>query len=323
MAIEFHPTAESSGQFEVALETEPGGGFRVLQEVCSLKPNGSSPAAPDYRYRVEGGRVIEWPANDPPVASADSLYLVRVSGVPEFRPAYDTLSRIRICGFDPSRIPPVTPPRASDHLAADAGNLPSVIRRLQAESPEIREDIEIYLRSVLPSLSTVEAVAIGNFETLEFVLQTGTGVHRFPVSNISNGTLRALALLVAVLQPASNHGGTASLIGIEEPEKAIHPAAVAALGDAFLDASQATQVMVSTHSPDFLDNEAITSRNVIAVGIRDGVTHLGELDDFGRSVLRDGLFTLSELMRQNHLRPRLPASSVEPQPAGAVPRHDR
>ncbi|MCP4661869.1 MAG: AAA family ATPase [bacterium] len=180
MAIEFHPTTESSGQFEVVLETEPGGGFHVLQEVCSLKPNGSSPAAPDYRYRVEGGRVIEWPANDPPVASADSLYLVRVSGVPEFRPAYDALSRIRICGFDPSRIPPVTPPRASDHLAADAGNLPPVIRRLQAESPEIREDIEIYLRSVLPSLRTVEAVAIGNFETLEFVLQTDTGVHRFP-----------------------------------------------------------------------------------------------------------------------------------------------
>ncbi|MCP4661868.1 MAG: ATP-binding protein [bacterium] len=88
------------------------------------------------------------------------------------------------------------------------------------------------------------------------------------MSNISNGTLRALALLVAVLQPASNHGGTGSLIGIEEPEKAIHPAAVAALGDAFLDASQATQVMVSTHSPDFLDNEAHPGRCDLSRGAR-------------------------------------------------------
>jgi predicted ATPase len=49
----------------------------------------------------------------------------------------------------------------------------------------------------------------------------------FMAMNMSDGTLRALGVLVALFQGTSDYSPT--FIGIEEPETALHPAASAAL----------------------------------------------------------------------------------------------
>jgi hypothetical protein len=53
---------------------------------------------------------------------------------------------------------------------------------------------------------------------------------------LSDGTLRAFAALVAIFQTLPPFGSP-SLIGIEEPETALHPAALRALLDAFDEAT--------------------------------------------------------------------------------------
>ena len=59
----------------------------------------------------------------------------------------------------------------------------------------------------------------------------------------SDGTLRMLAMLTILYQDPPQF-----LVGLEEPELAIHPGAMAVLADTIKEASLRGQVVVTTHS---------------------------------------------------------------------------
>jgi hypothetical protein len=92
-------------------------------------------------------------------------------------------------------------------------------------------------------------------------------------------------------------------VGIEEPEVALHPAAAGVLLDALMDASRHTQVLVTSHSPELLDDYRISADSILAVVAKRGITSIASLDEVGRSVLRDRLYTPGELLKLNQLKP--------------------
>jgi predicted ATPase len=151
----------------------------------------------------------------------------------------------------------------------------------------------------------VRAKAIGSYETVEFRQRvSGSGdPWRFPAANMSDGTLRALGILVALFQQSNGSRLRVPLVGIEEPEIALHPAAAGVLRDCLRDASRHTQVLVTSHSPDLLDDKDLDPDAILAVVADGGVTRIGPLDAVGRSTLRDHLFTAGELLRLDQLRP--------------------
>ena len=69
------------------------------------------------------------------------------------------------------------------------------------------------------------------------------------------------------------------------------------------DASHHTQVIVTSHSPELLDDKAVDSDSILVVVSEEGATRIGRLTEADRSVLRDHLFTAGELMRQTRLTP--------------------
>ena len=84
---------------------------------------------------------------------------------------------------------------------------------------------------------------------------------------------------------------------------ALHPAAASVLLSALREGARHCQVLVTSHSPDLLDNEDIASDSLLAVDNVDGLTRIGAIDAAGRAALRDKLFTPGELLRQNQLAP--------------------
>ncbi len=82
---------------------------------------------------------------------------------------------------------------------------------------------------------------------------------------------------------------------------ALHPAASAVLLGALREASANSQILVTSHSPDLLDNEDIPPESLLAVDNADGITRIGPFDPAGRQMLRDKLFTPGELLRQNQI----------------------
>jgi predicted ATPase len=147
-----------------------------------------------------------------------------------------------------------------------------------------------------------------SWETLQFS-QEALGEEspwRFQAQSVSDGTLRALGVLVALF---AGTGGTLSTIGIEEPESALHPAAAGVLLDALRDASERRQVVVTSHSPDLLDRHDFELSELRAVRSVGGETVIGELDEAGALALRENLYTPGELLRTDQLLPARPDRS--------------
>jgi hypothetical protein len=147
-------------------------------------------------------------------------------------------------------------------------------------------------------------LSVGRYMTVAFQarVRPELGGIEFGPEAVSDGTIRAAGVLAALFQlPAAD--GRIPLIGIEEPEIALHPAAAGVLFDALTEASEQVQVVVTTQSPDLLDREDLDVSAVRAVSMEDGVTVIGEVDRASRQIVRDKLYTLGELMRGNQITP--------------------
>jgi predicted ATPase len=276
-------------------------GYEVLREDCSI--SGADLFA--AHYSVRRGEVVLASAQVTPAAASDRLYLVHVSGLPEFRPLYEALSSMGFYNLNPDRIRDLQSPDAGELLWRDGGNIASVLRQLGTHAPETKRRVEEYLAKVVSGIEEVDSKPVGPKETLEFRQQMAGSRHRwrFLAANMSDGTLRALGVLVALFQSKNGQSPQVPLVGIEEPEVALHPAAAGVLLDALREASERTQVLVTSHSPDLLDDSRIATESILAVTADQGLTRIGPLDEVGISAVRDRLYTPGELLRLNQLTP--------------------
>lgn len=278
-----------------------GGGFRVTDEECAIRSTHLD--VQDVSFRVRNGELVTTGIEERlPAVVDDRLFLVSASSLTIFRPVFDALTNMGFYNLNPSIIRQPQQPDAGTLLRRDGSNLASVLGHLATSNRTAMDRVIEYLRRVAPGVEGVQKRNVGAMETIEFRLrvQGKSDPWSFPAGNISDGTLRGLGVLVALLQ---SNGRPPTLVGIEEPEVALHPAAVTILVDAIRDASRHTQVIVTSHSPELLDRKDVSDEDILAVAADDGVTVIGPLSDFGRSALRDRLFTPGELLRMDQLEP--------------------
>jgi predicted ATPase len=278
-------------------------GLRVQHETLQVH----SLAGPIAHYGVHGyglyGRPVESSLSTMPPAFRDRLYLVNVSCFAEFRPCYEALSSMTFYNLNPDSMKEPQAPDTGDLLRGDGSNLASIVGRLGKEQPDTLDRITKYLSAISPGIADIERVPLGPVETLRFRQgANGARLHEFYAWSMSDGTLRALAALVAVNQ-SSSRKEPVSLVGIEEPETALHPAATGALMEALREASSHTQVIVTSHSPDLLDNVSLETDSLLAVVADQGRTLIAPIDEASREAIRSHLYTPGELLRLDQLEP--------------------
>jgi predicted ATPase len=303
--LEFNLRDGARGHYAFRVGAREKGGYEVQTEECRLIP--ADPSAPSAMFWVERGEVRSTSLKLAPAAASDRLYLVNASGQAPFRAVYEAFSRMGFYNLNPDRIRDLQPPDAGELLARDGSNLASVLALLAAHQPATKGRIEEFLAKVVPGVFGVDAKTVGPKETMEF-RQSVAGARdpwRFFAASMSDGTLRSLGVLIALFQSGGDKHGRVPLVGVEEPEVALHPAAAGLLLAALRAASETTQVLVTSHSPDLLDDADIDDESLLAVDAEKGVTRIAPLDDAGRSVLRERLYTVGELLRQNQLTPDL------------------
>ena len=309
------------GVYGFRISARPTGAFEIQQESCTVYF--ANPATEAASYEIRSGQIHQCSLAAPPAAVSDRLFLVAASGQPEFRPLYDALLRVGLYNFNPDVIRELQSPDPGEVLASDGRNLASTLKRL-AEQPngKMARVVEM-LAKVVPGVLGVTHRPVGKKETLEFrqLVAGSKDSWRFDAENMSDGTLRALGVLVALFQPPASDGRTVRLVGIEEPETALHPGAAAILRSALLEASRHTQVIVTSHSPELLDDKSISADMIVSVTNRWGETILGPVDQASRDSIRDHLFTAGELLRMNQLETDV---SAHPQATAAqLPLSDR
>lgn len=282
-----------------------GDGYAVAREVCQVDADDDS-----WSFVVTEGEVEDGPETNPPTDPAE-LYLARMGRIAPFDAVFEHLSGMAFCNPNVERIRDLQAPDDGGLLQRDASNLASVLRRLDTSAPDRKAAVDDYLHAMAPQFTGVEPCQLGPKVTLQFlqseVEDDATGnPRRFFAQNMSDGTLRGLAVFVALLQSEGN--GRASLVGIEEPELALHPVALGAVVDALLEASESTQTFVTTHSVEMLDNDQLPYGSVFPVEFHAGESRINSLDDACIAAIKEGDFTVGELLRMGQAAPRISAA---------------
>ena len=281
-------------------------GYEVQAEECVVDRKGKGPF-----YRIERGFLRESSEPAFPVITADRLALVAASGLAVFRPVFDALASMSFYNLNPKLMRELQKPQEGRLLKPAGENIASVIGHLERVGQEQLDIIADYLQTIVPMVQGVERKQVGPMETVEFRQEMAGSKYpwRFLAQNMSDGTLRAMGILVALYQ--GNRDYSPSLVGIEEPETALHPAASAAMREALIRASQKTQIIVTSHSPDLLDDRDIPLDALFSVISEGGETRIASLDQASRESVRQHLFTAGELLRLNQLAPDMDALNAQ------------
>ncbi len=231
--------------------------------------------------------------------------VLRLVSSPRLRWVTERLGAMYVYNFSPEGIRGTTRLGSEEVLMGDGRNLGDVLLALKAGDPSRFGRLVRYLRRVVPELQSVDPQRYGgNLFEIEFVFgPDGVPEKRFDAARMSDGTLRALASLAAVFQVGSGAEAAPALVGIEEPETSLHPAALHSLLAALDAATADTQVLLTTHNADWLGEAPIHLDQIRVVRLDHGTTVVAPVDGASRSIVADRLDTLAELQRQNQLEP--------------------
>ena len=138
---------------------------------------------------------------------------------------------------------------ADDHLSVTGDNLQLVARHIHEEHPDIFQEIVRRMRERVPGVSSVVPNPTEDGRLL-LQFQDGAFVDPFVDRYVSDGTIKMFAYLVLLHDPDPH-----PLLCVEEPENQLYPGLLLELAEEFRDYAirGRGQVMVSTHSPDFLN----------------------------------------------------------------------
>jgi len=300
IALQLHlPDHAVDYAFEIG--SQPKGGFVVKSEQLMVRAYSGELR---HHYEIKDGSVTRSSADTLPPSSPDRLFLVVAAGLPQFRPAYDALQAMGFYNLNPEQMKGIQKPDAGQLLDRDGSNLASVLARLEEDNPARTERIREYLSLIVPDITGFQRISVGNLETLEFHQRVKGSQYpwKFLATSMSDGTMRALGILTAAMQLVER-AVPVRLVGIEEPETALHPAASGSLMDALREASQHTQILATTHSPDLLDRYNPETDSLLAIAAEEGSTSVGSVDDASLTAIRTHLFSAGDLLRMDQLQP--------------------
>jgi len=176
----------------------------------------------------------------------------------------------------------------------DASNLAAFLYKLKLKYPENYSSI----------LKTVQLVApfIKDFNLAPLELDESkirlTWLHvdsdeYFDVSQLSDGTLRFICIVVLLCQP-----DLPEIVLLDEPELGLHPFAINLLASLFESVSKKTQIIISTQSLPLMDN--FGPEDIVVVDYNENASKFRRLDV---NELEDWLevYSLGELWEKNLL----------------------
>jgi predicted ATPase len=179
-----------------------------------------------------------------------------------------------------------------DSLSEGADNLALVLHQLDFLGAHDR--IRDYLKRFCDRFEDVK-VDVGEGLARTFLRETGL---QEMVSGIrmSDGTLKFLCLLAVLFHPKP-----APLVCIEEPELGLHPDALRLVAEVLVEASQHTQLIVTTHSEALVD--ALTDRPESVLVCERDFDDGTQFKRYSRDELDEWLehYTLGELWRKGEI----------------------
>lgn len=168
----------------------------------------------------------------------------------------DFLRRARLYSLNAEVIARAVKLKPQTELGIHGDGLAGVLDRIRDQNPERFEAINEELGRMIPEFDRILFETPGEGERA-IVLRTREGGHGIKASELSAGTLIALALLTLAYLPEPP-----SIVCLEEPDRGLHPRLLRDVRDALYrlaypesagEKREPVQVIATTHNPFFLD----------------------------------------------------------------------
>ena len=167
----------------------------------------------------------------------------------------------------------------NDFLADGGENLALVLSNIKSR---VKKELRAALEQLYQGIVDLD-FQINEGRVQMFVEEEGG--RQFPATRLSDGTLRYLCLLAILLHP-----NPPPLVAIEEPELGLHPDVVPYVAKLLVEASQRTQLVVTTHSQMLVDALEEQPESVVVCERNDGISQFERLS---AAQLKDWLKTYS------------------------------
>ena len=296
------------GQYSFVLASGPEGTYRVKRESCSVGHKVSQRFRKiEDQFETKNGKWITMPervlkrGRKQPSLQPTELAL---PGMAVFSPLYYRLRRNLQASFYsifPNTLREPQKPSTEKVLTDHGDNFASVVRRLDREKDWF-PDLLGALRRVADGVSDLHVKEVGGYLVTELKHDDLSGDSVavdnspwFELAQESDGTVRMLAMLVALYQRVPR-----TLIGLEEPENALHPGALAVLSDVLREATRRHQILIATQSPDLISRFKADELRVVERSL--GTTKIGRMDEMQRETIEEQLFSAGDLLRIEGLR---------------------
>ncbi|GAB4247487.1 AAA family ATPase [Deferrisoma sp.] len=259
----------------------------------------------EYRVKSESARIHvgsqywefdrkydRWPPGMRPRLDEQSLALTALGGTEQFKPLADFLASMSVYSIFPDqlRVPQRFDPTFP--MQRHGENWVSVLRDL-IRDPQAKEELIKGLNKLTGDIEDVQVRSAAGHLIAEFKQRKVKGEKSkrwFEAAQQSDGTLRVAGILTALLQEPR-----LPVIGVEEPELTVHPGALPLIYDYLRQASEVSQVLVTTHSPHLLDLLDPERDVIYLVQAVEGKTEVRRLSEKELEPVRTSLFRLGDL----------------------------
>jgi predicted ATPase len=296
------------GEYCFVITSGQNGSYRVAREACRVgrgvaeeqfeTRDGKWRIAPGVELYLHQQRIIMGERRLDSGFEPSALVLPTLSAFSKF---YSRLRRALDGNFYnifPSMLREPQRP-SNDQLLTEGGeSFASVVRGMRRKRTAFR-DLLATLRHVVDGVSDLRVREVGGYLVTELRHDDiGPGVGRgkhpwFELAQESDGTLRILGILVALYQ--ENLPGRSIVIGLEEPENALHPGALAVLSEVIRESALRNQILITTQSPDLISTFGVDELR--AVERIDGQTHIAPIQESQRQAIEEQLFSGGDLLR--------------------------
>lgn len=183
----------------------------------------------------------------------------------------------------------------NQYLKQDGRNLPAFLYLLKVNHPKIYIRIEKTIQTVAPYIDKfiLEPSRLDENEIALRWVDKGDAESNFSAYQLSDGTLRFIALATLLMQPTPP-----SVIIIDEPELGLHPFAIGKLAGMIKSASNKSQIIVATQSPGLISKFEPEDVIVMDRSLEENQTVFKRLNSDDLNVWFDK-FTLGDLWEQN------------------------
>ena len=244
-------------------------------EQRQLIPFDEAQSSPDVVRESDSAEATSRSGLQQPVQQEPALLLSQIRFFNEF----PIPSRVRVLlesmafypGFDVTRSS-VLRTRAADikpvtTLSANGDNLGTVLHEIltRYDFRSAAEELRDFLRVAYPAFEEIHCDTTYGTPPQVLVRVREKGMSRsMELGELSDGMVRFLCLATVLLNPRPP-----LLVAIDEPELGLHPGLLPIVAEMIKLASERTQVLVTTHSPDLLNCFDIADVAVMARDIYD------------------------------------------------------